>query len=56
MVNDGFHCLFCRRLFAELPFYGCCSACYTGGAIVRAAVDEATPQTRPWPLFIEEVA
>ena len=40
-----FECLFCRRTFDELPFYGCCGGCYTKNAEVRALVDEAHPQT-----------
>lgn len=40
-----FECLVCLRPFGMLPFYGCCGACYTGSADVRAMVDEAHPQT-----------
>lgn len=54
--GSAFRCLFCCFAFVELPFHGCCGGCYTDSAAVRAAVDEATPQTRPWPLFVEEAA
>jgi hypothetical protein len=40
-----FECLFCRRAFAMLPFYGCCGGCYAGSQEVRVVVDEAHPQT-----------
>jgi hypothetical protein len=36
-------CLFCRGEFDSLPFYGCCSGCYTQSAIVRILVDVAHP-------------
>jgi hypothetical protein len=38
-------CLFCKGEFDSLPFYGCCSKCYTGSSIVRVLVDASTPQT-----------
>lgn len=40
-----FECLFCRRPFDMLPFYGSCGGCYAGSAEVRAIVDDVHPQT-----------
>lgn len=40
-------CLVCRGKFDSMPFYGCCSGCYSVSATVRALVDEAHPQTMP---------
>lgn len=45
MKATTFECLFCRSVFEELPFWGCCSGCYTTREDVRALVDEAHPQT-----------
>ena len=39
-----FECMFCRVKFEELPFYGCCGACYQKDERARASVDEAHPQ------------
>lgn len=40
-----YQCLFCKCVFDSLPFYACCSRCYSTSATVRLLVDVSTPQT-----------
>ena len=44
-ADARYECLFCKGVFDELAFYGCCSNCYSRSSIVRLLVDVATPQT-----------
>jgi hypothetical protein len=48
-------CFFCGLVFEDLPFYACCSRCYSKSESVRAVVDEAHPQTDAWAKAKSEV-
>lgn len=39
-------CAFCGCVFEELPFFGCCSRCYTLSADIQAVVDSVHPVSR----------
>lgn len=40
-----YQCIFCKGVFGDLAYYGCCARCYSSSATVRLLVDVSTPQT-----------